>query len=138
MPTVSVGEQFSVGLGIDSSLRTRRELVDKAERIQGGNRVVDFTYELSIENFGKQPAEVRLLDRMPTAGEADIKITLVRSDLPVSENRDYQQQKMEDGLLRWDVEVPGNATGVDRFVLKYTMQIEYDKQLSIVGLPAKR
>ncbi len=137
VPTVSVGEQFSVGLGIDSSLRTRRELVDKAERIQGGNRVVDFTYELSIENFGKEPAQVRLLDRMPTAGEADINITLVKSDQPVSENRDYQQNKMEDGLLRWDVEVPAGATGVDRFVLKYTMQIEYDKQLSIVGLPVK-
>ncbi len=138
VPTVSVGEQFGVGLGIDSSLRTTRELVDKDERIQGGNRVVDFTYELTIENFGKDPAKVRLLDRMPTAGEADIKITLVKSDQPVSEDRDYQQRKLEDGLLRWDVEVPAGATGVDRFVLKYTMQIEYDKQLSIVGLPAKR
>lgn len=138
VPTVSIGEKFSVGLGIDSSLRTRRELVDKDERIQGGNRVVDFTYELSIENFGDAPAKVRLLDRMPTAGESDIKITLLKSDQPVSEDRDYQQREMEDGLLRWDVEVPAGATGVDRFVLRYTMQIEYDKQLSIVGLPAKR
>lgn len=138
VPTVSVGEQFSVGLGIDSSLRTTRELVDKVERIQGGNRVVDFTYELTIENFGSDPAKVRLLDRMPTAGEADIKITLVKSDQPVSEDRDYQQRGLEEGMLRWDVEVPAGATGVDRFVMKYTMQIEYDKQLSIVGLPVKQ
>lgn len=138
VPTVSVGERFSVGLGIDSSLRAGRELVDKQERIQGGNRVVDFTYELTIENFGDEPAKVRLMDRMPTAGEADIKITLVDSDQPVSEDRDYQQNGLDDGMLRWDVEVPAGATGVDRFVLKYTMQIEYDKQLSIVGLPAKR
>lgn len=137
VPTVSVGERFSVGLGIDSSLRTNRELIDKQERIQGGNRVVDFTYELTIENFGSEPAKVRLLDRMPTAGEADINITLVKSDEPVSEDRDYQQRGLEDGMLRWDVEVPAGATGVDRFVMKYTMQIEYDKQLSIVGLPVK-
>lgn len=138
VPTVSVGEQFGVGLGIDSSLRTTRELVDKVERIQGGNRVVDFTYELTIENFGSEPAKVRLLDRMPTAGEADITITLLKSDKPVSEDRAYQQRGLEEGMLRWDVEVPAGATGVDRFVMKYTMQIEYDKQLSIVGLPAKQ
>lgn len=138
VPTVSVGEQFSVGLGIDTSLRASRELVDKTERTQGGNRVVDFTYELSIENFGDTPAQVRLLDRMPTAGEADIRITLVKSDKPVSEDRAYQQRGLDEGMLRWDVEVPAGATGVDRFVMKYTMQIEYDKQLSIVGLPAKR
>ena len=32
-----------VGLGIDSSLRADRQLLNKEERIQGGNRVVDFT-----------------------------------------------------------------------------------------------
>ena len=52
LPTVAVGESFTVGLGIDSSLRAERELVNKEERVQGGNRVVDFTYELSLENFG--------------------------------------------------------------------------------------
>ena len=138
LPTVSIGETFGVGLGIDSSLRTTRELIDKVERTQGGNRVVDFTYQLAIENFGSEPAKVRLMDRMPTAGEADIKITLVKSDKPVSEDRDYQQNGLEDGMLRWDIEVPAGATGVDRLVIQYTMQIEYDKQLSIVGLPAKR
>lgn len=138
VPTVAIGEDFSVGLGIDSSLRTSRELIDKAERIQGGNRVVDFTYELAIENFGDVPAQVRLLDRMPTAGQADIKVTLVKSDQPISDERDYQKVDQPEGILRWDVEVPANATGVDRYTLRYTMQIEYDKQLSIVGLPAKR
>jgi len=138
VPTVAIGERFSVGLGIDSSLRTNRELIDKSERIQGGNRVVEFTYELSIENFGAEPTQVRLLDRMPTAGQADIKIELVKSDQPVSEERDYQQIDQPEGILRWDVEVPAKATGVDRYTLQYTMQIEYDKQLSIVGLPAKR
>jgi hypothetical protein len=44
IPTVTLGESFAVGLGIDSSLRAKRELVDKQERIQGGNRVVDFIY----------------------------------------------------------------------------------------------
>ncbi len=137
MPTVAIGESFTAGLGIDSSLRARRELADKVERTQGGNRVVDFTYTLLLENFGNQEVKLRLLDRMPTAGESDMKLTLVTSDKPVSEDREYQLKGRPEGLLRWDIEVPAKAAGVDRVSFNYTMQIEYDKQLSIVGLPGR-
>jgi hypothetical protein len=137
IPTVSMGETFTVGLGIDPSLRATRELVKKGERVQGGNLVVDFDYELSLENFGDQPVEVRLLDRLPTAGENDVKVTLVRSDKPVSEDEAYQLAHRKDGILRWDVEAAAQAVGPQRNVLRYTMQIEYDKQLAIVGMPAQ-
>jgi hypothetical protein len=138
MPTVAVGESFTVGLGIDSSLRAERKLLKKDERIQGGNRVVDFIYELKLENFGDKPAKVRLLDRMPTVGENDIKVTLVKSDQELSDDESYQMNQRKDGILRWDIEVPAQAIGPKQKVLKYTMQIEYDKQLSIEGMPAKR
>jgi hypothetical protein len=138
MPTVAVGEGFTVGLGIDSSLRTERQLVKKEERIQGGNRVVDFIYELKLENFGDKAVNVRLMDRLPTVGENDIKVTLVKSDEEVSKDEGYQMNDRKDGILRWDVEIPAQAVGPKKKVLKYTMQIEYDKQLSIVGMPPKR
>jgi hypothetical protein len=138
LPTVTVGESFTVGLGIDSSLRVERELVNKEERIQGGNRVVDFTYALSLENFGHEAVKVRLLDRLPTVGENDIKVTLVKSDDKVSDDATYQMADRKDGILRWDVEAPAQAVGPKQKVLHYTMQIEYDKQLAIVGMPAKK
>jgi Domain of unknown function (DUF4139)/N-terminal domain of unknown function (DUF4140) len=138
IPTVTVGESFCVGLGNDSSLRAERELVNKEERIQGGNRVVDFTYELSLENFGDKPAKVRLLDRLPTVGENDIKVTLVKSDEKVSGDELYEKTDHKDGILRWDVEAPAQAVGPKAKVLRYTMQIEYDKQLSIVGMMEKK
>ncbi len=134
IPTVTVGESFSVGLGIDSSLRAERELVNKEERIQGGNRVVEITYELSLENFGQEPARVRLLERLPTAGQNDIKVTLLKSDDKLSVDDTYQLTDRKTGILRWDIEVPAQAVGPKRKVLRYTMQIEYDKQLSIVGM----
>jgi len=137
LPTVAAGESFTLGLGIDTSLRAERELLDKQERIQGGNRVVDFTYELALENFGDQPAKVRLLDRLPTVGEDDIKVTLVKSDVPVSDDSTHQLTSGKNGILRWDVEVPAEAVGPKRKVIRYTMQIEYDKQLSIIGMPNK-
>src|SRR4051794_5920327 len=44
IPTVTVGETFSIGFGIDSSLRANRELVDKTETAQGGNKLLNFAY----------------------------------------------------------------------------------------------
>ena len=41
-------------------------------------------------------------------------------------------------MLRWDVKVPAQAIGTAAFTLDYQMQMEYDKQLSIAGLPAKK
>lgn len=138
LPTVAVGESFTVGLGIDSSLRAGRQLVTKEERVQGGNRVADFVYQLALENFGGAPAKVRLLDRLPTTGEDDIKVTLVKSDEPVSDDAAFQMADRKEGILRWDVEVPAQAIGPKQKTLSYTMQIEYDKQLAIVGMLDKR
>lgn len=135
VPTVSAGEDFTVGLGIDASLRTSRELVDKTETIQGGNRVVDFVYELAIENFAEAAAEVRLIDRIPTTVADDIKITLVDSGPALAE---YPEQAADRkrGLLRWDLEVPAKSVGAAHKTLRYTLRIEYDRELSIEGMPA--
>ncbi len=133
VPTVAVGESFTVGLGIDESLRVARELVKKETRVQGGNRIDDFEYRLAIENFGAKPATVRLVDRMPKTAGADIKITLLKSDKPVSDDELYQRTDRKQGLLRWDLESPAAAIGAKRTELSYTMQIEYDRQLSIAG-----
>lgn len=134
VPTVSIGESFTIGLGIDTSLRAGRELVDKSNRTQGGNRVVDFTYELTIENFGDQEVDVRLFDRLPKPENDDIKVTLVKSDEEISADEEYQQNDRKNGILRWDLHAPAGSTGLKQTTLSYTLQIEHDRQLQIVGL----
>ena len=42
---------LQVGAFADPQLRTRRELVNKTEAIQGGNNVMSFEYRLVIENY---------------------------------------------------------------------------------------
>lgn len=135
IPTVASGESFNVGLGIDSSLRAKRELANKGESLQGGNRVVDFTYRLGVENFGGKPVKIRLLERMPIAKNSDVKLTLVESGPELSADPGYLQTARKQGMLRWDVEVPARAVGVDELNLEYQFRLEYDKQLSIAGLP---
>ena len=142
MPSVAIGQSFNVGLGIDSSLRARRELVEKTETMQGGNRVVDFTYRMSLENFGAKPANVRLLDRLPTAKEAEIRVTLAsvgRDGRELSKDPIYVQNDHKKGILRWDIEVPAQAVDVKAFSMEYQFKLEYDRNVTIttpVATPA--
>lgn len=138
VPSVTVGEKFTVGFGIDSSLRAHRELVDKNETIQGGNRIVEFTYRLAIENFSSDPAKVRLSDRIPTATghNGEINVTLVSPGQPLADDPEYLKDERKKGILRWIVEVPGDAIGAEAFSFKYTFKMEYDKQMKIAGAPS--
>lgn len=133
VPTVTTGEKFIVGLGIDSSLRASRELVERLESVQGGNRVVDLVYRLTVENFGGAPATVRLLDRLPKARESEVRLTLTDPGHPLaSDAADVQNQK-KNGILRWDVTVPAGASGGKAFSLEYRFRLEHDKQMILAG-----
>jgi len=139
LPLVAVGEQFSAGLGIDSSLRSKRELVRKKERIEGGNRVAEFTYRLTVENFNDDDVNVRLLDRLPYPGKAQIEVTFISSgDHDLSDDPSYQNGDRKKGLLRWDVVVPAHSVDADVFVVEYKFSLEYDKQLTISGASGGR
>lgn len=138
VPTVAVGQTFTVGFGIDSSMRAGRELVDKTETVQGGNRLLNFTYRLNIENFGSAPAKVRLMERMPTAKETEVKVTLVSTGSELSKEEAYQQTERKKGILRWDVEVPAQARGTKAFTMDYRLGVEFDKQMSIAGIAAAK
>jgi hypothetical protein len=123
IPQATIGESFTVGLGIDESLRASRKLAEKSDRVQGGNRIAEFDYELVLENFGDDATEVRVRDRLPKSEGETIKVTLVESDPKAKEAGE------KDGLLEWRVEVPAEG----KKTVAYTMSIEHDKNLQIVG-----
>ncbi|MCC6950235.1 MAG: mucoidy inhibitor MuiA family protein [Phycisphaerales bacterium] len=136
MPTIASGQRFSSGFGIDASLRTSRELVERVESTQGGNRVVELTYRLIVENFSDAPAPIRLLDRLPKVDDkrSDVRLTLVSPGGELSSDAAYLAGPRKDGILRWDVTIPPNASGQDAFALEYKFRLEFDKQMGIVGL----
>ncbi len=131
IPTIASGQSFTGGFGIDSSLRTSRELVERTESTQGGNRVVEFTYRLAIENFADTPASVRLLDRIPSSRNADIRVTLLSTGRELSTDPVYEKNDRRNGILRWDVSVPPGAKGNEAFTLEYKFRLEYDRQMGI-------
>ncbi len=138
IPTVAVGETFTVGFGIDSALRARREMRTKTETTQGGNKVLNFEYQLIVENFGSTPATVRLTDRLPTSKENEVTSQLIESSLELSKDPTYLKQDRKNNLLRWDLPVPAQAIGPQAATLDYKFQLQFDRQMSIVGMPTLR
>ncbi len=133
LPTVAVGEPFVLGFGIDSTLRASRQLVEKAENIQGGNREVTFTYRLAVENFGSQPAKVRVIDRLPVSRGSDIKVTLLTGEDTLSDDPTYRRDLRGNGILRWDLDVPAQTFGLSAASQEYKFQLAYDKQMTVTG-----
>lgn len=135
LPTVAAGERFTIGFGIDASLRASRELIDKKESTQGGNRIVEFTYRLAVENFGDQPKAIRVLDRIPVARGNELKVTLVNAS---DGNPGVTQSDAErkEGIVRAALSCKPASGGDAAAGVQYQFRLEYDKQMSIVGMTA--
>ena len=131
VPTVSAGESFIAGFGIDSSLRAARELVERTESIEGGNRVIEFTYRLTMENFGRDAATLRLADRVPQPKGKDIKMTLLTTGRELTKDPAYEQSERKLGILKWDVPVPPGSSGTKALAVEYKFKLEYDKQMLV-------
>lgn len=133
VPTVAVGEKFAAGFGIDASLRCRREATQETETAQGGNRVLELGFRLVVENFGDKEAKVRILDRIPSAKESEVRISLVSPESELSRDAEYLASQRKKGILRWDVVAPAAAFGSKAKSVHYAFRMEFDKNLRIGG-----
>lgn len=133
IPLVGRGESFGVGFGIDSQLRVSRDVIEKKDEIKGGNRLVTYKYRLTVANYKSAEVVVRLMERIPAAPRADIRINLAETSEELSKDRLYLRDQRPKGVLRWDVKVPKGATGADTREVTYTYTMEYDKQMDVAG-----
>ena len=118
-------------------MRAKRELIDKKESVQGGNRELSFKYRVAVENYKKEAVAVRLFDRLPYADKGgDVRVTLAELKLPLSTDPAYLRSERSKGLLRWDIEVAAEAIAEKANVLEYSLTVDFDRnfQLSAAGV----
>ncbi len=132
--TVARGQKFVLGLGADTQLRCSRELVDRDEKVQGGNQVQQFEYRLVIENYKDEDVHVRLFDRTPrTPNKNDLRVTLTETSAELSEDAVYVRRERPDGILRWDLTVPGGASGEEAKTVAFTFTLEFDRNFALAN-----
>ena len=128
IPSIASGQHLVVGFGADPQVRTRRELLDKADEVQGGNRRLTFKYRLVLANFKDRPVHLRLYDRLPLANQtAEISVRPLEFQLPISTDGLYLRLQQPRGVLRWDVEVPAERFGEQAFDVDYSYSVEFDR-----------
>jgi len=127
MPLVACGQEVTVGFGVDTELRCHRELKDKSDKVSWGSRVQTFDYELRLANFKKTPVVVRLLDRIPASKGEDIQVRLLKTSEAVSTDAVYNRDMKDKGILRWDIDLAGEAAGVKVRRLEYSFEMKYAK-----------
>lgn len=136
LPNIALGQSFVTGFGIDSQIKTRRELVEKKDKIQGGNKELYFKFKILIENFYDKPISLRVMDRVPLSErEGEVRITLDLNE-KLSTNELYLQNERSKGILRWDLNLNQSSSGIKARVLEYGYKLELDKNLHI-GFPVE-
>lgn len=135
LPPTAAGQRLKVGFGKDRKIRTRRELLNRDETVQGGNRRTTLKYRLVIANYYKEPVDIRLLDRVPIAAkDGSITVDLEPATAEkLSEDALYLRLQRPTGVLRWDLELPKERFGSNAFDFEYSYSVELDRQQTIVG-----
>ena len=135
IPTVARGQEFVVGFGADSQLRTRRELVSKTNGFNGGNRETKVRYRLLVENYKETETEIRLVDRIPVTSDTDnLRVTLLPTETKLSDDESYSRVERTKGILRWDTKVAARATGAKAHEIEYGFTMEHSRNY-VVSLP---
>jgi hypothetical protein len=137
LPLVAIGEQFTVGFGVDPQLQVQRQLLDKGRSQQGGNQVLRYDYRILVSSYKAQPVSVQVWDRLPHAENETVGVSLGKAEPEVSTDPVYQREERPHNLLRWDLKVDPAMNGEKALAVRYDFKLELDRQMTLGGLSTK-
>jgi uncharacterized protein (TIGR02231 family) len=138
LPLVAVGEQFTVGFGVDPQIQVTRDLINKARSIQGGNQVQTYDYRIRIQSFKQADVQVQVWDRMPRGEAEAVGIQIVKSTPDLSTDATYVRADRPKNLLRWDVTLKQGTNGEKATTIDYQFKLEYARDVAIGNFKATK
>lgn len=131
MPTIARGLNFTLGFGVDGQLRARRSLSDRRETVQGGNKLVEISVEVVVDNYKETPVKLLVRERTPFMEDAaSLRVALGEMSAPLSKDADYQRFEKPKGILLWELPVK-SGSGEKATSLRYAYSLEFDKSLTL-------
>ncbi len=130
--TIGPGEEFNIYLGVDETVKVKREQVEKKvdETRFGGapskTKSTTFKYKLAVENYKSKKIKVNLFEAMPVSEDDRIKVSIHHVNLEPS-TKDWEDKK---GVWLWRLELePG-----ERKEIFYSFKIDHPREMQIEGL----
>jgi hypothetical protein len=131
LPLVAVGEQFTVGFGVDPQLVVQRSMVDKMRSTSGGNQLLRYDYRILVNSYKAEKARLQVWDRLPYAENDSVGVSLLKTAPELSKDTIYQRERRPNNLLRWDVTVEPNSHGEKAVPINFEFKLELDRQMTI-------
>lgn len=133
VPLVAVGEQFTVGFGVDPQLVVQRSMVDKMRSTSGGNQLLRYDYRILVNSYKTEKVKLQVWDRLPYAENDSVGVSLQKTAPELSKDPIYQREHRPSNLLRWDVDVEPGANGTKALPINFEFKLELDRQMTIGG-----
>ena len=132
MDLVTMGEKFTVGLGVDSQVRIAREFKDKKiDAVWGKKRTEKYDYRIAISNYKDKKVKLRLFERIPYTEDEHLEIKDFETKPALSTDADYLRTDRNKEILRWDIELPPNTNKERATVVTYSYTMKYDGNMQI-------
>ena len=121
------GESFTLGLGVDRSVRVKREKIrDKATetaffgRIERDSIIRELSYLIKAENLKDTPVLLKVTDHVPVSMTDRITV----KDVGLSPAPDRRDVDGKEGVMQWDVELdPGAEVDI---IIEFTVTYPKD------------
>jgi uncharacterized protein (TIGR02231 family) len=126
--TTASAEKFKVFLGIDDSIKVKRELiernVEKGNALQGNIRRISYAYRITVHNYASTPRRIVIRDHLPVSQHERVKVK-VQNVQPAPSER----TKLE--LITWKFTLA--ADGEQK--IEYRFVVEHPQDMRVLGLP---
>jgi uncharacterized protein (TIGR02231 family) len=118
------GEEFKLNLGIDESVKIKRDLIEREvdKRFIGNLRKITYGYRLQVSNLLDTEAKLETIEQLPVSRNEQIKVRLNRTN--------PQIQLGEMGTLQWNLTLAPQETQE----IYYQFTVEHPPQLAVMGL----
>jgi hypothetical protein len=137
VPLVAIGEQFTVGFGVDPQLQVARALIDKTRTTQGGNQVLKYEYRILVNSYKSQAVSLQLWDRLPLAEMESVGVAMQKCSPDLSKDSLYLRENKPQNLLRWDLKIDPAMNGEKAYAVNYEFQMALDRQMTIADFKTK-
>lgn len=129
---IAPGEEFDLYLGVDESVKVKRELVEKKvddvliAGIPSPTKKTIFKYKTTIENYKSRKITVLFFEATPVSEDERIKSKVSNVSLEPKE-KDWQNRK---GVWRWELDLEPKV----RKEIFFTYTIEHPRDMQVEGL----
>jgi len=125
--TTAPMEKFKIFLGIDDSIKVKRELVErnveKGNALQGNIRRITYAYRITVHNYANAPRKVVIRDHLPVSQHERVKVK-VQNVQPAPTER----TKLELNTWQFSLAAEGEQK------IEYRFVVEHPQDMRVIGL----